>query len=45
MNQLFDGMLLSVDFSDHQVLDYFESHPKKDVEKLLKEYFLGKTIL
>lgn len=44
VNQLFDGML-SVDFSDHQVLDYFESHPKKDVEKLLKEYFLGKTIL
>ena len=44
VNQLFDGML-SVDFSDHQVLDYFESHPKKDVEKLLKEYFQGKTIL
>ena len=44
VNKLFDGML-SVDFSDHQVLDYFESHPKKDVEKLLKEYFQGKTIL
>ena len=44
VNKLFEGML-SVDFSDHQVLDYFESHPKKDVEKLLKEYFQGKTIL
>nr|WP_294831872.1 hypothetical protein [Prevotella sp.] len=44
VNQLFEGML-SVDFTDHQVLDYFESHPKKDVEKLLKEYFQGKTIL
>lgn len=44
VNKLFKGML-SVDFSDHQVLDYFESHPKKDVEKLLKEYFQGKTIL
>lgn len=44
VNKIFDGML-SVDFSDHQVLDYFESHPKKDVEKLLKEYFQRKTIL
>lgn len=44
VNKLFDGML-TVDFSDHQVLDYFESHPKENVEKLLKEYFQGKTIL
>ena len=44
VNKLFEGML-SVDFSVHQVLDYFESHPKKDVEKLLKEYFQGKIIL
>ena len=26
-------------------MDYFESHPKENVEKLLKEYFQGKTIL
>lgn len=44
VNKLFDGML-TVDFSDHQVLDYLESHPKENVEKLLKEYFQGKTIL
>ena len=34
VNKLFDGML-TVDFSDHQVLDYFESHPKENVERIL----------
>lgn len=44
VNELFDGML-SVDFTDNKVVDYFESHPKKDMEDLLKEHFQGKTIL
>lgn len=44
VNQLFDGML-SVDFSDHTIQDYFESHPKGDMLTLLKDYFQGKTIM
>ena len=44
VNKLFDGML-SVDFTDNQVVDYFESHPKEDMLNLLAEYFQGKTIM
>lgn len=44
VNQLFDGML-SVDFTDNLVVDYFESHPKDDMLDMLGDYFQGKTIM
>lgn len=44
VNQLFDGVL-SVDFTDNHIVDYFESHPKDDMLSLLGGYFQDKTIM